>query len=135
MRIAFKKRVHGQIEFGVIYGGIALLLLVAAKFLPFLSFAPACVFRELTHIPCPTCGSTRAGTHLLHGEFFAALTLNPLFTLGLFALLLYFAYCIVTLAFDLPRIVLILTDGDRKLVRAVVLFLITAQWIYLIYRN
>jgi hypothetical protein len=54
-------------------------------------FFPPCVFRLLTGLQCPGCGSTRALHQLLHGHFIAAFMLNPLFIIAipflLFALL------------------------------------------------
>ena len=37
-----------------------------------------CVFRAITGIPCPTCGTTRAATAFLNGEFLTAFAANPL---------------------------------------------------------
>ena len=37
-----------------------------------------CVFRSLTGIPCPTCGTTRAATAFLNGDLLTALAVNPL---------------------------------------------------------
>ena len=37
-----------------------------------------CVFRSLTGLPCPTCGTTRAATAFLDGHLIAALAANPL---------------------------------------------------------
>lgn len=39
-----------------------------------------CLFRRITGHPCPTCGSTRAASALLHADVPAALRLNPLTT-------------------------------------------------------
>jgi hypothetical protein len=44
---------------------------------------PMCIFRELTGLPCPGCGSTRAGLAILRGDLLAALAFNPLMTLAL----------------------------------------------------
>lgn len=41
-------------------------------------FAPACPFRALTGVPCPTCGTTHAAVAILHGEIGAAFAANPL---------------------------------------------------------
>src|SRR5687767_2173685 len=41
------------------------------------SFYPPCVFRAMTGLLCPGCGSTRALHALLHGHVGEALTLNP----------------------------------------------------------
>jgi hypothetical protein len=37
-----------------------------------------CIFRSLTGIPCPTCGTTRAAAAFLEGNLPAALAANPL---------------------------------------------------------
>lgn len=39
---------------------------------------PACMFRTLTGLACPGCGSTRALHQLLHGHIVNAFVLNPL---------------------------------------------------------
>ena len=59
---------------------------------------PPCVFRQLTGLQCPGCGSTRALHQLLHGHFVAAFTLNPLFVIAT-PLLLYVLLKYTTLAF------------------------------------
>lgn len=40
--------------------------------------AGVCLFRFVTGIPCPSCGSTRSVISLLHGHFLEALSINPL---------------------------------------------------------
>jgi uncharacterized protein DUF2752 len=133
MRVVFKKRAAGQIEFGLIYGGIALLALFAAGFLPVLSISPSCVLKGVTNIPCPTCGSTRALVFLAHGEFIAALAMNPLIVLCLLASALIFPTSLITYAFGLPRISLILSEQEGNIVRYGAIGLVFAQWCYLIF--
>lgn len=133
MQVFFKKRSAGQIEFGVIYGGFAVLILCAARLLPILSLAPACAFKGLTGVPCPTCGSTRSVLYLSQGEISAALAMNPLTTLGLMAAMLYFLYSVVTLACDLPRINFLFADREKIAVRAAAVILLFVQWSYLIH--
>jgi hypothetical protein len=41
-------------------------------------FYPRCLFRELTGLDCPGCGSLRSVHHLLHGEIATAFLFNPL---------------------------------------------------------
>lgn len=36
-----------------------------------------CIFKRITNIPCPSCGTTRAVSHLFHGEILASILLNP----------------------------------------------------------
>jgi hypothetical protein len=132
MRLFLKKRAPDQIEFGIIYGGIALVMLGAGWLLPVLSFAPDCVFKGLTGIPCLTCGSTRSVVHLSHGDILAAFGMNPLMTLCLIAAMLYFIYSLLSAAFDLPRISFLLTDTEKNVMRAGAVILVIVQWAYLI---
>ena len=46
--------------------------------MPMLSVLPACTFKKLTGLPCALCGGTRSAQAFLHGDFAAALYLNPL---------------------------------------------------------
>ena len=43
---------------------------------------PVCLFRELTGLPCPTCGTTRAALALSRLDLAGAIAWNPLATLG-----------------------------------------------------
>ena len=36
-----------------------------------------CAFKNMTGIPCPSCGSTRATMQLLHGKFIKSILINP----------------------------------------------------------
>lgn len=38
----------------------------------------SCLFKHVTGIPCPSCGTTTAVRHLLEGDFIGALSYNPL---------------------------------------------------------
>jgi hypothetical protein len=60
------------------------LAVAVGGWLPLLaSMAPRCVLHQLTGIPCPTCGTTRAALALARGDLVAALMLNPLVSLVL----------------------------------------------------
>jgi hypothetical protein len=132
MQLHLKKRSPDQIEFGIIYGSIALVILGAGWLQSVLSFAPDCVFKGLTGIPCPTCGSTRSVVHLSHGDILSAFTMNPLTTLCLMSAVLYFIYALMSAAFHLPRISFLFTDRERTIMRAGVIMLLLVQWAYLI---
>lgn len=132
MRLLLKKRDPDRIEFGIIYGGIALLMLGAGRLLPVLLFAPDCMFRGLAGIPCPTCGSTRSLVLLSHGNLLSALAMNPLTTLCLIAALVYLVASILSLAFDLPRVSFHLTGKEKNVMRTGVVLTVVAQWAYLI---
>jgi hypothetical protein len=47
----------------------------------------ACLFKALTHMPCPSCGATRAMILFLHGNIGKSLHLNPLGPLLFIALI------------------------------------------------
>jgi hypothetical protein len=132
MQLLMKKRAPDQIEFGMIFGGIALAMLGVSKLLPILAIAPDCVFKALTGIPCLTCGSTRSVVHLSHGDILSAFALNPLTTLCLISAILYLIYSLISAAFDLPRIGLLLTNSESTMIRAGAVMLLLAQWTYLI---
>lgn len=46
---------------------------------------PACAFRALTGVACPSCGATRAVEALAGGNLLTAFSLNPLVVTGLLA--------------------------------------------------
>lgn len=47
-----------------------------------------CLFRTITHLPCPSCGTTRAISDLLHGDLRASLLTNPFGMIDMLALLI-----------------------------------------------
>ena len=132
MRTFLEKRTPGRIEFGIIYGSIALLALCAARLPSIITFSPSCAFKGLTGIPCPTCGSTRAVLHLSHGDFLAALVFNPLTSLCFLAAVLYFLYSLVTLAPGIPRIGLAFSKEEKNALRTGAVMLALINWFYLI---
>jgi hypothetical protein len=85
-----------------------------------------CLFKNLTGLPCPFCGGTRAVLDLFQGHLAAALALNPgAVLLMLFALPGYIVYDKLLR----PR------GWEKKLSRvfwALALFALAANWGYLI---
>jgi hypothetical protein len=130
MHLTLKKRASGDIVFGLIYGTIAILTLIAVRFLPVLELMPSCVFRAFTGIPCPTCGATRSLVHLANGNLSASFGMNPAIALFIFAALLMFAYDVATL-FSGSRISLSLTPREATLIRAGAVVVLLANWAYL----
>ncbi len=131
MRVNLKKRTRGGIEFGIIYGTIALLVLAAGRFLPIRDLAPSCAFRTIIGFSCPTCGSTRSVAYLANGHFLSAFSMNPLVTAGIVAAILALLYCAATLVFDLPRIRLSLSEREKALFRVVAAAIVLLNWFYL----
>ena len=59
-----------------VFGGIAMLLYLAF-FDPQQWPAPQCLFRQLTHLDCPGCGTQRAVHAAFSGDFSGAWHYNP----------------------------------------------------------
>jgi hypothetical protein len=132
MQIVLNKRTPGGIEFGIIYGGIVLLALLAGRFLPVLAIAPSCAFKALTGMPCPTCGSTRSIVYLSHGEVASAFFMNPLVLAAALAALVYLFYSLFTFFFVVPRIVVALSGKEKDRIRYLAVLIILGNWLYLV---
>jgi hypothetical protein len=117
---------------GAIFGAMGLLAAGAVSLLH-LDRIPltVCVFKGLTGLPCPTCGSTRALGRLFALDFAGALAMNPFTTL---VAVLVAGWALADLAL-LPRRRVLDLEVPKRLgfvlrVAALVLFL--ANWVYLI---
>jgi hypothetical protein len=132
MRISLRCKSPGEIEFGIIYGSIAVMALVAARYLPITEMVPACPFKAFTGIPCPTCGTTRSLMHLAHGDLAGSLILNPLFSLSMITALFLLFVRSAILPFSRSGITLTHTRREGTLLRAGMAGMFLANWIYLI---
>jgi len=132
VRFVQNRRTGGQIEFGIIYGGIVLFALFAGRFLPVLSLAPDCAFHALTGAPCPTCGATHSIVYLSHGAFVSAFTINPLVAACAAVAILFLFYCLFTLAFHIPRVGVVLSSSEKDRLRLTAVLLVAVNWLYLI---
>jgi hypothetical protein len=89
--------------------GIWLLLIAGAVYLFIFEpgrtgFFPVCMFRLLTGLTCPGCGTTRALHELTHGHFEAAFTLNPLLILASpFLIYAFLRYSAIVMRGGVPR--------------------------------
>jgi hypothetical protein len=122
----------GAPPLGAIFGGIGLVA-GAAVWLLRLDRLPItlCVFRGLSGLPCPTCGSTRALGRLFALDFAGALAMNPFTTL---VAVLVAGWAVADLAL-LPRGQVLDVEVSKRMgsvlrVGALVLFL--ANWVYLL---
>jgi hypothetical protein len=132
MHISLKKHARGELDFGIIYGGIVLLALIAGRFLPVALMLPSCVFKGLAGIPCPTCGSTHSVVYLSQGNLADSLAANPLISLGILTALLYFFYSLTTRVFIVPRLSVALSNREKDGMRIGAIALVAANWLYLI---
>ena len=130
MYLNLKKRASGDIPFGLIYGTIAFMALIAARILPVQDMMPSCAFKAFTGIPCPTCGTTRSLVHFAHGDLAGSFGLNPAVALMIVGAILLFVYDTIVL-FSGSRIACFLTLREARLIRSGAVVAILANWIYL----
>jgi hypothetical protein len=114
---------------------MAWLTAAAAIFGRHLRFPPCLLFR-FTHIPCPSCGSTRATTALAHGDIALALYFNPAWTLLCLGSIALWGYAIfVTLGrthvlrFDVP------TRAEGRFWRVAFIGAVAINWLWNIWRE
>jgi hypothetical protein len=98
-----------------------------------------CLFKDITGIPCPSCGSTRSVLSILKGDMWGAIIWNP-FGLILFAILVISPIWIL---FDLVRhkatLFNLYTNSElflkRKWVAIPAILLVLLNWIWNIYKG
>jgi len=74
---------------GLIWGAAALVAVLLAPFAGrWAPLLPGCLFRDLTGLPCPTCGTAHAVLALARLDLPGAIAFNPLATLGALVFLL-----------------------------------------------
>lgn len=122
----------GAPPLGAIFGGIGLGA-AAVVWLLRLDRVPLtlCVFKGLTGLPCPTCGSTRTLGRLFALDFTGALAMNPLATL---LAVVVAAWAVADLVL-LPRrraLEVELAPRAGLVLRVGALAVFLANWVYLI---
>ena len=115
---------------------LAVSVTVAAGCFFWLAFGlpwPKCWFRQMTGIPCPTCGATRSILSLVRGNIRGAISHNPLAFICYFATLFLDLYSAFVLLFRLPRLrVAGLPAEVKKRLFVFVCVAVASNWIYLV---
>ncbi len=90
-----------------------------------------CVFRNVTNLPCPTCGTTRATLAFARGEILAGVLYNP-FVVTVLAI----GLTLCALQWGLgKRIEIALSPRIKRVGWALVAVLFLTNWAYLIARG
>ncbi len=107
--------------------------LTVARFFPDLLLKlTSCPWRELTTLPCPTCGGTRATVELMQGHLTGSLASNPALALGLVIFLTWSVYALGATLVPALRFSLDLEAREKKATRFLAAFLIVINWLWLL---
>jgi Protein of unknown function (DUF2752) len=132
--ICFRPLAPGEIDFECLFLGVSLA--AAGSCFAWLAFGlpwPKCWFRQLTGLPCPTCGATRSVLSFVHWNLGDAICLNPLLFLCYAGTLVLDLYCTFVLLFRLPRLRLPRQPARIKYRLCIlVVVAIAMNWIYLV---
>jgi hypothetical protein len=138
--------------YGLIYAGIAIILLTAMLVVPKqlvfhsryqtanrpLLQQPitlnlfTCTFKKITGIPCATCGGTRSTFYLSHLRLKQSLLMNPMVFLGFVGLLMWGIISLISIAFYKSKPITLALPGKRLLIILIVGGILM-NWTYLIF--
>jgi hypothetical protein len=113
------------------FGILAVLGLAVVRFAPDLVLRVAhCPLRDLTGLPCPTCGGTHAAVAMSHGRWAEAFAANPLVAGSLLLFGAWLVAGVVATAVPGLRRKLVFTDREKKTARVLAVFLVLSAWIW-----
>ena len=117
-------------NWGLFLGISISAMMLWALFLPIPHWG--CMWKRMTTIPCPGCGSTRSVLALSRGEIFEAFRLQPGLFVALCVALFYVPYALWVYFLDRPRWRPVLSARESWWIKRVSITLLIALWTYLI---
>lgn len=135
MKFGFRRLRKGEIDHELLWGSVlASSAMIGGAWIYLNLPRPVCLLKDITGIPCPTCGMTRSAQGFMAGDLSAAFGWNPLVFLAVPLLMIFCIYAAITVCFRLPRLrVTGVTRGEAMALRVGVVVLIAANWAYLIW--
>jgi len=98
-----------------------------------------CIFKQVTHVPCPSCGSTRAAMALLQGHILTSLMINPLGVLIVSIMLFIPCWIIFDLLTNRDSLFRAYLKMEQALQRpplaAVLIVLLIINWVWNIFKG
>jgi len=98
-----------------------------------------CLFKKVTTVPCPSCGTTRSVMQLSHGNFLSAILINPFgIIVGLIMIIapVWISYDFIQKKKTFyPAYLKIETILRKRKVAIVLIVLVLANWIWNVKKN
>ncbi len=117
------------------FGILAVFGFAVVKFKPDLVLRLAhCTLRDMTGVPCPTCGGTHATVALAHGRWADAFAANPLVAGGLVVFGIWLLAGALATALPGLRRNLVLTSREKRTARILAVLVLLSAWIWEILR-
>ena len=89
-----------------------------------------CLFKIITGIPCPACGSTRATILLFHGEFIKSVLINPFGILTNSLILLSIGWMIRDIIKNGDTFLPFLKKDWDYRIKILLIFIVLTNWIW-----
>jgi len=104
------------------------------------SFEPGfCMFKRITGIPCPSCGSTRSVLSILKGDFVGALLWNPFGLIIISVLILAPLWILYDIVLRKDSLLQVYNYSEiflrKKWIAIPLIFLVILNWIWNIYKG
>jgi hypothetical protein len=132
MKIQLENKQPGS-PIHIIWGIFAIGLIICGHLIQnYLSILPPCIFKQITGIPCLTCGGTRSIVALSNFEIYRAFLFNPLvmlFGVGI----MVFSFGALTGWIFKKSIAVILSNNEIRAIRIFIISLVVLDWAFLIF--
>jgi hypothetical protein len=89
---------------------------------------PMCLFKWITGLPCPTCGLTRAGLHLLSADLAGAFMYNPL----CFAAILAAVGALLSRIISGRQLRISASPKEKKIIVTLLITALSLNWLFVI---